>query len=84
MDHNDYIITTLGQLNFFKFAIKDSIIKYAIENINDIEKDMNTTLKSRDSERKFMEVEKIKRKELSVPGNKSIHITRVSAVIKFI
>ena len=84
LDHNDYIITTLGQLNFFKFAIKDSIIKYAIENINDIEKDMNTTLKSRDSERKFMEVEKIKRKELSVPGNKSIHITRVSAVIKFI
>jgi hypothetical protein len=84
LEHNDYIITTLGQLNFFKFAIKDSIIKYAIENINDIEKDMNTTLKSRDSERKFMEVEKIKRKELSVPGNKSIHITRVSAVIKFI
>ena len=84
LDHNDYIITNLGQLNFFKFAIKDSIIKYAIENINDIEKDMNTTLKSRDSERKFMEVEKIKRKELSVPGNKSIHITRVSAVIKFI
>jgi hypothetical protein len=84
LDHNDYIITTLGQLNFFKFAIKDSIIKYAIENINDIEKDMNTTLKSRDSERKFMEVEKIKRKELSVPGNKSIHITRVSAVIKFL
>jgi hypothetical protein len=84
LDHNDYIITTLGQLNFFKFAIKDSIIKYAIENINEIEKDMNSTLKSRESERKFMEVEKIKRKELSVPGNKSIHITRVSAVIKFI
>jgi hypothetical protein len=84
IDHNEYIITTLGQLNFFKFAIKDSIIKYAMENINDIEKDMNTTLKSRESERKFMEVEKIKRKELSVPGNKSIHITRVSAVIKFI
>jgi hypothetical protein len=84
IDHNEYIITTLGQLNFFKFAIKDSIIKYAMENINDIEKDMNTTLKSRESERKFMEVEKIKRKELSVPGNKSIHITRVSAVIQFI
>ena len=84
LEHNDYIITTLGQLNFFKFAIKDSIIKYAIENINEIEKDMNSTLKSRESERKFMEVEKIKRKELSVPGNKSIHITRVSAVIKFL
>jgi hypothetical protein len=84
LDHNEYIITTLGQLNFFKFAIKESIIKYAIENIIEIEKDMNTTLKSRETERKFMKVEKIKRKELSVPGNKSIHITRVSAIIKFV
>jgi hypothetical protein len=84
IDHSNYIITTIGQLNFFKFAIQDNIIKYAIENISEIENDMNGTLKVRDQERKFMKVENIKRKELSVPGNKSIHITRVSAVIKFI
>jgi hypothetical protein len=84
IDHSNYIITTIGQLNFFRFAIQDNIIKYAIENISEIENDMNGTLKVRDQERKFMKVENIKRKELSVPGNKSIHITRVSAVIKFI
>ena len=33
IDHSNYIITTIGQLNFFKFAIQDNIIKYAIENI---------------------------------------------------
>ena len=85
--HKQYIITTIGQLNFFKFAIQDSIIKYAIDNIVNIENDMNNTLKNRESEKndmKFMEVKSIKRKELSVPGNKSIHITRISAVIKFI
>jgi hypothetical protein len=81
---NNYIITTIGQLNFFKFAIQDNIIKYAIDNIEDIEYDMNNTLKNRESEKKFMEVKSIKRKELSIPGNKSIHITRISAVIRFI
>ena len=45
---------------------------------------MNNTLKNRESEKKFMEVKSIKRKELSVPGNKSVHITRISAVIKFV
>ena len=48
---------------------------------------MNETLKTRDSEKKnvkFMQVKNIKRKELSIPGNKSIHITCISAIIKFI
>jgi hypothetical protein len=85
---NNYIITTIGQLNFFKFAIQNGIIDYAMENISEIESDMNNTLKNREKEKKnnsnFMEVKTIKRKELSVPGNKSVHITRVSAVIKFI
>jgi hypothetical protein len=87
LNHKNYIITTIGQLNFFKFAIQDLIINYAIENITDIENDMNGTLKKRETEKTqstFMKVESIKRKELSIPGNKSIHITRISAVIKFI
>ena len=87
INHKDYIITTIGQLNFFRFAIQDSIIKYAIQHIDSIESDMNGTLKQREIEKteaKFMEVKSIKRKELSIPGNKSIHITRISAVIKFV
>jgi hypothetical protein len=90
MGHKDYIITTIGQLNFFRFAIQDNIINYAIENIEDIENDMNNTLKNRENEKteakniNFMEVKRIKRKELSAPGNKSVHITRISAIIKFI
>ena len=86
LGHKEYIVTTIGQLNFFKFAIQDNIINYAITNIQDIENDMNNTLKNREQEKKsnFMEVKSIKRKELSVPGNKSVHITRYSAVIKFV
>jgi hypothetical protein len=91
LGHKEYIITTIGQLNFFRFAIQDNIINYAIEHITEIENDMNGTLKNRENEKKnnnttaeFMKVKTIKRKELSVPGNKSVHITRISAVIKFI
>jgi hypothetical protein len=87
LGHKDYIVTTIGQLNFFRFAIQDNIIKYEIDNIEEIENDMNGTLKQRETEKKninFMELKSIKRKELSVPGNKSVHITRISAVIKFV
>jgi hypothetical protein len=90
IDHKEYIVTTIGQLNFFRFAIQDNIINYAINCIDDIENDMNSTLKKRETEKtqakssNFMEVKSIKRKELSIPGNKSVHITRISAVIKFV
>lgn len=88
-NHTEWILTTIGQLNFFKFAITDRIINYAIENIELIETDMNKTLKNRESEKKksdtkdFVNIKTLKRKELSVPGNKSVHITQISAVIKF-
>jgi hypothetical protein len=86
--HKSYIITTIGQLNFFKFAIQDNIINYALEHIEEIEQDMNSTLKNRETEKRqngnFVQVKNVKRKELSIPGNKSVHITRISATIKFI
>ena len=41
MGHKDYIVTTIGQLNFFRFAITDKIINFAIEHINEIENDMD-------------------------------------------
>lgn len=37
--------TTIGQLNFFRWAIENNIIDYIIKNYNNIEKDMNETLK---------------------------------------
>ncbi len=91
LGHKEYIVTTIGQLNFFRFAIQDNIINYALEHITDIENDMNSTLKNRETEKgksdscpEFVRISNIKRKELSVPGNKSIHITRISATIKFV
>lgn len=41
-DNNSSIETTIGQLNFFKWAIKNKIIDYIEENYSYIESDMNS------------------------------------------
>ena len=38
--------TTIGQLNFFRWAIENQIVEYIMNNYDDIEKDMNNTLKT--------------------------------------
>jgi len=43
---NKEIITTVGQLNFFRWIIENKIIEYVEKNIDSIEKDMNESLKS--------------------------------------
>ena len=40
-DDNKYFITTVGQLNFFKWAIENNIKNYIKKNIKDVENDMN-------------------------------------------
>lgn len=40
-DNENYIETTIGQLNFFKWAIQNKILDYIEEDYANIEKDMN-------------------------------------------
>ena len=39
------LLTTVGQLNFFRWAIENNIIEYTVSNMEIIEKDMNSSLK---------------------------------------
>lgn len=39
--NGNFIETTIGQLNFFKWAIENDVLKYIEENFDAIEKDMN-------------------------------------------
>lgn len=41
LEGNRYIETTIGQLNFFKWAIENNVIDYIENNYTDIERDMN-------------------------------------------
>ena len=41
-DDEKYIVTTIGQLNFFRWAIRNKIIDYVINDLENINNDMNS------------------------------------------
>jgi len=80
-----FIETTIGQLNFFKWAIENKVIQYIEENYDEIEKDMNS--RNSTSKRKEMSVDnsktRKKREELSISATKSIKKEEVEIVVQF-
>jgi len=79
------IETTIGQLNFFKWAIENRVINYIEENYDIIEKDMNS--RNSTSKRKESVVDnsktRKKREELSISATKSIKKEEVEIVVQF-
>lgn len=49
---NKDIVTTIGQLNFFRWAIESNIIEYISENLKEIEDDMNKNIRKHYSSKK--------------------------------
>ena len=96
-DDKTFMETTIGQLNFFKWAIENLIINFIEENYKDIESDMNirnNTFKvkevidnecdktlSKDSSEKTKT--RKKREELSISACKCIKKEDVQIIIKF-
>lgn len=83
--NNTYIETTIGQLNFFKWALENNVIDYIEENYVDIENDMNTrnsTSRPKDGAGNNTKTRK-KREELSVSASKSIKKEDVEIVVSF-
>ena len=82
---NSFIETTIGQLNFFKWAIENKVIDYIEENYDTIEKDMNS--RNSTSKRKEIMVDNTKtrkkREELSLSATKSIKKEKVEIVVQF-
>ena len=80
-----FIETTIGQLNFFKWALENQLIDYINHYYNDIEKDMNTrnsTSKRKETVADNNKTRK-KREELSVSASKSIKKEKVEIVVQF-
>jgi hypothetical protein len=89
---DDYFIqTTIGQLNFFKWALENKILDYVRENMDAIEKDMNhrnsTAKKKNDTDVQNCgsgnNKTRKKREELSVSAVKSIKRENVEITVKF-
>ena len=77
-----YIQTTIGQLNFFKWALENNIINYIENNYEKIEKDMNDR-NSNSNKNKSKEHKRKKREELSVSASKSIKKEEIEIIVSF-
>jgi hypothetical protein len=81
------IQTTIGQLNFFKWALENKVIDYIEEHYNVIEADMNNrNSTSRKKEQTCINDNtktRKKREELSILASKSIKKEDVEIVVKF-
>lgn len=94
-DENSYMETTIGQLNFFKWAIENKIIDYIQDNYSNIECDMNTrnttskknqslnSMDSSDTTESNNGKTRKKREELSISACKCIKKENVKIVVKF-
>jgi hypothetical protein len=83
-DDEKYMETTIGQLNFFKWAIENKIVEYIEDHYGDIESDMN----NRNSSSRKKEIEndnktRKKREELSISACKSVKKEMVSIIVRF-
>jgi hypothetical protein len=87
-DTDKFIQTTIGQLNFFKWAIENNVIKFIEENFTEIEHDMNSrnsTAKNKDKDGSAKTGNKTRkrREELSVSAVKTVKKEEVEIIVKF-
>jgi|TARA_B000000477_G_C6086650_1_gene225747 hypothetical protein len=79
-----YIQTTIGQLNFFRWALENKILECIEKNLTKINNDMNSrnsTAKNR-KDKKTIKTRK-KREELSISASKSIKKEQVEIIVDF-
>lgn len=76
------IETTIGQLNFFKWALENKIIDYIENNYQVIEEDMNNN-NSLSRSKKNMNLTRKKRQELSISASKCLKKEDIEVVVKF-
>ena len=88
-DGDNYMETTIGQLNFFKWTIEHKILEFIEENYAEIESDMNS--RNSTSRRKMSPDNNVsadgktrkKREELSISACKCIKKEMVKIIVKF-
>lgn len=81
---NTSIQTTIGQLNFFRWALENDVVKYIEENYEHIEADMNhRNSTSKNKEAAGSNKTRKKREELSISAVKSIKKEDVEIIVKF-
>lgn len=87
-ENDTKIETTIGQLNFFKWALENNIMKFIEEHRREIEEDMNVrnlnvTIKNTANTATTTNKTRKKRQELSLSATKSIKKEEVEIIVRF-
>jgi hypothetical protein len=86
------LLTTVGQLNFFRWAIEHHVLDYINDNLEIIEADMNNSLKIEggtsgkivdETLKEKQEKKRKKRHELSISASKSVSKHNVKITVEF-
>ena len=83
MDENHSVETTIGQLNFFRWAISNLVVDYIELYKDEIEYDMNTSLKLMKENSEKKDGLRKKRQELSLSATRGLKMNHVSIEITF-
>ena len=84
IDHDsNELVTTVGQLNFFRWAIENNILMFIKENYDVIENDMNNSLRNLYKKKDGEEKNRRKRTELSISATKTVNKHNVSIIVQF-
>jgi hypothetical protein len=79
---NKKINTTVGQLNFFKWAIDNLVIDYIKEHLEEIEQDMNQSYNMVKKQKKNSK-ERKQRQELSKSASRGLSAHNIKVVLDF-
>ncbi len=84
-DGNKSLVTTVGQLNFFRWTIQNSVLTYISEHLEEIESDMNTCYKAIYNLEKNSDTKskRRKRQELSISATKKLNKSNVKIFVSF-
>ena len=77
------IETTIGQLNFFRWAIDNLVIEYIYKNIEKIEEDMNKFSTNIKSKKNKNTNERKKRQELSKSASRGLILNKRKIILNF-
>ncbi len=83
--NNIHIQTTIGQLNFFKWALENKVLEYIEQHFDEINQDMlnrNSSSKKKHGVKTKNKTRK-KREELSISATKTIKKEKVEIVLHF-
>jgi hypothetical protein len=83
-NEDNLVLTTIGQLNFFKWAIVNDILKYVLSNLNTIDCDMNKNKSVNSKKKKILKSSEYSSSEIATSSETSETKIKDEIIVNFI